>query len=123
MIITENVDETDAIEEGEFDMMHCDSLQTGGPFALLDEEGDIAYVSASKIGFTVTPGEAVYVPPRQLSFAPGGVVKARAERGSWDIWFLTTCNGVRSWQSTDGWWTRANELNDWELIHDEGATQ
>ncbi len=98
-------------------------VQTGGPFALLDEEGDIAYVSASKIDFTVTPAESVYVPPRQLPTAPGSVVKARAERGSWDIWFLTTCNGVRSWQSTDGWWTSADKLNEWELIHDEGATQ
>ena len=49
-------------------------VQMGGPFAPLDEEGDIAYVSAPKIGFTVTPGEAVYVPPRQLSFAPGGAL-------------------------------------------------
>ena len=98
-------------------------VQMGEPFAVLDEEGDIAYVSSSKIGFTVTPAEAVYVPPRQLPTAPGSVVRARAERGSLDIWFLTTCNGVRSWQSTDGWWTSANELNEWELIHDEGATQ
>ena len=98
-------------------------VQMGEPFAVLDEEGDIAYVSSSKIGFTVTPVEAVYVPPRQLPTTPGSVVKARAERGSLDIWFLTTCNGVRSWQSTDGWWTSANELNEWELIHDEGATQ
>ena len=82
-------------------------VQTGGPYAILDEEEDIAYVSASKIDFTVTPGEAVYVPPRQLPTAPGSLVKARAERGSLDIWFLTTCNGVRSWQSTDGWWTSA----------------
>ncbi len=28
MIITENVDETDAIEEGKFDMMHCDNLSS-----------------------------------------------------------------------------------------------
>ena len=98
-------------------------VQTGDPYAILEEEGDIAYVSASKIDFTVTPAEAVYVPPRQLSFARGGLVKARAERGSWDIWFLTTCNGVRSWKSTDGEWAGADELNEWELIHDEGATQ
>ena len=98
-------------------------VQMGEPFAVLDEEGDIAYVSSSKIGFTVTPVEAVYVPPRQLPTTPGSVVKARAERGSLDIWFLTTCNGVRCWQSTDGWWTSAKELNEWELIHDEGATQ
>ena len=98
-------------------------VQTGGTYAILDEEGDIAYVSASKIDFTVTPVEAVYIPPRQLPTAPGSVVKARWGEGSLDIWFLTTCNGVRSWQSTDGWWTSANELNEWELIHDEGATQ
>lgn len=98
-------------------------VQTGEPYAILDEEGDIAYVSASKIDFTVTPVEAVYVPPRQLPATPGSVVKARAERGSLDIWFLTTCNGVRPWQSTDGWWTSADKMNDWELVHDEGATQ
>ena len=45
------------------------------------------------------------------------------ERGSWDIWFLTACNGVRVWQSTDGEWAGSDELNEWELIHDEGATQ
>ena len=98
-------------------------VQMGEPFAVLDEEGDIAYVSSSKIGFTVTPGEVVYVLPRQLPTTPGSVVKARAERGSLDIWFLTTCNGVRPWQSTDGWWTSADKMNDWELVHDEGATQ
>ena len=98
-------------------------VQMGEPFAVLDEEGDIAYVSSSKIGFTVTPVEAVYVPPRQLPTTPGSVVKARAERGSLDIWFLTTRNGVRTWQSTDGEWAGADELNEWELIHDEGATQ
>ncbi len=98
-------------------------IQTGGPFAILYEEGDIAYVSASKIDFTVTPAESVYVPPRQLPTAPGSVVKARAERGSLDIWFLTTCNGVRTWQYTDGEWAGSDELNEGELIHDEGATQ
>ena len=98
-------------------------VQTGGPYTILDEEGDIAYGSNSKIVFTVTPVEAVYVPPRQLPTAPGSVVKARAERGSWDIWFLTTCNGVRVWQSTDGEWADADELSEWELIHDEGAIQ
>ena len=63
------------------------------------------------------------VPPRQLSFAPGGVVKARAERGSWDIWFLTTCNGGLTRQYTDGELAGSDELNEGELIHDEGATQ
>ena len=99
-------------------------VQTGGPFALLDEEGDIAYVSASKIGLTVTPAESVYVPPRQLPTAPGSVVKARFKSGSWDIWFLTTwCGDGSPWRSTDGEWAGPDELNKWELIHDEGAIQ
>ena len=98
-------------------------VQTGGPFALLDEEGDIAYVSASKIGFTVTPVEAVYVPPRQLPTAPGSVVKARSKSASWDIWVLTTWKVGNPWRSTDGEWAGPYELNEWELIHDEGATQ
>ena len=31
--------------------------------------------------------------------------------------------GVRTWQDTDGEWAGSDELNEWELIHDEGATQ
>ena len=98
-------------------------VQTGGPYAILDEEGDIAYVSASKIDFTVTPEESVYVPPRQLPTAPGSVVKARSKSASWDIWFLTTWKVDNPWRSTDGKWAGPYELNEWELIHDEGATQ
>ena len=100
-------------------------VQTGGPYAILDEEGDIAYVSASKIGFTVTPVEAVYVPPRQLPTAPGSVVKARFKSGSWDIWFLinSATQATRPWLSPGGKWAGPDELSEWELIHDEGATQ
>ena len=100
-------------------------VQMGEPFAVLDEEGDIAYVSASKIGFTVTPVEAVYVPPRQLPTTPGSVVKARAERGAWDIWFLinSAIQATRPGRSPDGEWAGSDELNKRELIHDEGATQ
>lgn len=100
-------------------------VQTGRPFAILDEEGDIAYVSASKIGFAVTPGEAVYVPPRQLPATPGSVVKTRAERGSWDIWFLinSAIQATRPWLSQGGKLAGPDELSEWELIHDEGATQ
>ena len=30
---------------------------------------------------------------------------------------------VRTWQYTDGEWAGSDELNEGELIHDEGATQ
>ena len=118
MIITENVDDISA-DLDELD--DCTKLFAEAMQKMKEATDSVARKSVARLPSDWTNFEDV--PPRQLSFAPGGVVKARAERGSWDIWFLATCDGVRVWQSTDGWWTSADKLNEWELIHDEGATQ
>ena len=120
MIITENVDNISA-DLDELD--DCTKLFAEDMQKMKEATDSVARKSVARLPSDWTDVDFEDVPPRQLSFAPGGVVKARAERGSWDIWFLTTCNGVRTWQYTDGEWAGSDELNEGELIHDEGATQ
>ena len=109
--------------EGDSNIWSWEIVTFPGSLVFRGDRGDLEMIITENVDDISADLDFEDVPPRQLSFAPGGVVKARAERGSWDIWFLPTCNGVRTWQYTDGEWAGSDELNEGELIHDEGATQ